>query len=396
MALTAAQARTRSPGKYRDGHGLLLHVVSAEKRYWVFRYQRDGRERAMSLGSADVVSLAEARRLHTEARALLAKGVDPLTERSRAKAERANRVTFAQAAEAYVEAHKAGWRGRGESNWRQTLADHVAPAFGHKPVHDVDVDDVLRALSPIWLAKTPTAALVRSRIELVLSYAKARGWRDGENPALWRDNLAHLLAKPSKIHRVEHHAALPWAEAPALMATLTADNTMAARSLAFLMLTAARSGEARMATWPEIELDYRVWIVPPERMKAGKQHTVPLSSATLGIVREVALLRRCDLVFEGHTRGRPLRDLTLTATLRKLGYSSCSVHGMRSCFRDWCADTGKQADLAEMSLAHVIGSQVERSYRRSDVLEQRRVLMQQWADYLTRAPAEVIPLRQAG
>jgi integrase len=205
-----------------------------------------------------------------------------------------------------------------------------------------------------------------------------------------------LLAQPGKLHRVTHRPALPWADAPGLFAALASEISMAARCLAFLVLTAARSGEARGATWSEIDMDAAVWVIPPQRMKAGHEHRVPLSDATAGILREMAALRRCDLVFEGHTRGRPLRDLTLTTALRRLGYSSCSVHGMRSCFRDWCADTGKQADLAEMSLAHVVGSQVERSYRRSDVLEQRRVLMDAWAAYLTREPAQVVPLRALG
>jgi integrase len=391
--LTAAAARTRVPGKYRDGHGLMLHVVSAEKRYWVFRYEREGKERAMSLGSADVIGLAEARELHIEARAQLAKGIDPLAERERAKAMRAKAVTFASAAERYVDAHHAGWRGRNEQLWRSSLAQHVLPVFGHKPVADITTEDVLAALRPIWVDKNPTAAILRSRLEAVLSFARARSWRAGENPARWRDNLDHLLPAKGRVHQVEHRAALPWAEAPGLFAQLAASSDLASRCLALVMLTCVRSGEARLAVWDEIDVDAAVWTIPAPRMKTGREHRVPLSEPALDLLRELAELRTSKLVFEGHTRGRPLGETSLRRLLRRLGYGACSVHGLRSTFAQWCQDTGKPADLCEAALAHQTGNAVRRVYARSDVLEPRRELMQAWAAFLNRRPADVVPLR---
>jgi integrase len=389
---------TRVPGHYTDGNGLVLHVVAPSRRYWVFRYKRDGRERSMALGNADLLSLAEARKLHAEARLLLARGVDPLDARRQAKAQRAKTISFSDAASAFIDAHRSSWRGRGASQWRQCMADHVLPVFGRKPVGDVSIEDVLRALRPIWQTRTPTAVIVRSRIEMVLDYARAHGWRaaDAGNPATWRGNLRSLLPPPARLHTVAHHAALPWRDAPALFDRLRAESSIAARCLCFLMLTAVRSSEASGARWDEIDPDAAVWTIPASRMKMKKLHRVPLSEPACGILRELAKLRLCDLVFYGHKArrvGAPMCGASLKAVLRRLGHGDVTVHGMRSTFRDWCADTGKSWDLAEQALAHVTGSAVERAYRRSDLLDARRVLMQQWADFLTREPAQVVPLR---
>jgi integrase len=388
--LTAPMVRTlRERGKYLDGHGLLLNVVSADQRYWMFRYRRGDKERTMSLGSADVITLAEARKLHTEARALLAKGKDPLVAKRQAEPQRV--VSFAHAALAYIEAHRAAWRPRSEQLWRESLALHVLPVFGQKPVGAIEVADVLSALQPIWVGKTVTATILRGRIELVLSYARSRGWREGENPARWRDHLANLLPKPAKVHTVEHRVALDWQKAPGLMAALGSETAMAARCLRFLMLTASRSGEARGCRWSEIDLDGAIWTIPPERMKGARQHRVPLSEPAMGMLRDVALLRTGDLVFAGRSGGM-IHDSTLTCVLRRAGYDGVTVHGLRSTFRDWCADQGKPADLAEISLAHVVGSAVERAYRRSDVFERRRVLMDAWARFLIPTEAVVVPI----
>jgi integrase len=397
--LTAAMVRgRREPGRYGDGHGLLLNVVAPGQRYWMFRFKRDGRSRTMALGNADVITLADARKLHTEARALLAKGIDPLAERERARQAKPV-VSFGEAAERYIAAHRSAWRGNGEQKWRGSLVKHVFPVFGRKPVADVTTEDVLRCLTPLWTTKTVTATTVRGRIEMVLSYAKALGWRSGENPALWRGNLRMLLPPSARVHRVEHRAALAWQQAPALFAALRgADGraaSMAERCLQFLLLTAVRSCEARGCRWSEIDLDGRVWVIPASRMKSGKQHRVPLPQAALAILTELAQVRTGDLVFFGAIPGRPLDDTTLLRALRRAGHGDATVHGCRSTFRDWCADQGRPGDLAEMSLAHTVGSAVERSYRRSDVLEQRRGLMQQWADFLGREPALVVPLRVA-
>jgi integrase len=228
---------------------------------------------------------------------------------------------------------------------------------------------------------------------LVLDYAKARDWRSGENPAVWRGNLKSLLPPPAKVHRVEHRQALAWQEAPALMATLAEVDGMTARVLRFLILTATRSGEARGCLWSEIDIDAGVWTIPPERMKAGKEHRVPLGDVALDLLREVAEVRTGDVVFHG--RAGVIEDSTLLVLLHRLGHRGITVHGFRSTFRDWCADQGKPADLAEISLAHTVGSAVERSYRRSDVLDRRRALMEQWARFLTPSEAVVVPLQVA-
>jgi integrase len=307
-----------------------------------------------------------------------------------AKAAKAPSVSFQAAARAYIDAHRAAWKGRGEEYWRQSLTDHAFPVLGAKPVGEVTTEDVLTALTPIWTTKPVTATILRSRIELVLSYAKSRGWRSGENVARWRDHLANLLPKATKVHRVVHRAALPWAAAPAFMTRLAAESSMAARCLAFCILTTTRVGEASGARWSELDLAAATWTLPVERMKAGREHRVTLSDAALAILREVAETQIDDLVFPSSKQGRPIANTTLRVLLARLA-PGVTVHGFRSCFRDWAADTGKPGDLAEAALAHVSGNQVQRAYQRSDLLEARRGLMSAWADYLTK-PTEVVRL----
>jgi integrase len=396
MRLTTSAARgLRVPGKYLDSHGLFLNVVTPEKRYWLFRYQRSGRERVMSLGSADVVSLADARRLHAEARALLARGVDPLAQRAQERAKAMATLSFSEASERYIEAHRAGWRGhRAAEHWRSSLTMYAAPVFGTKPVADIDLDDMIRALTPIWITKTVTATRVRNRIELVLDYARARGWRSGENPARWRGNLKMLLPPKAKVHTITHRAALPWRDAPAFMARLSCETNMGARCLAFTILTAARAGEARGARWDEIDLERRVWTIPAGRMKAGKQHRVALSEPALDILRALAEVRTGDLVFFSHIgHGLPMDGDTVSVVMRRIGYVGITVHGFRSTFAEWAADNGFPSDLAEAALAHAIGSTVARAYQRSDLLDARRGLMNAWAVFLSRPAADVVPLR---
>jgi integrase len=394
MKLTAAIARTlRAPGKYTDGHGLFLHVVDADKRYWMFRFKRArSKERVMSLGAADVVTLAEARKLHTEARALLAKGIDPLDAREAAKPQLSH--TFTQAMEEFIGAHQAGWRGaRSAHQWRQTLVAYAVPVFGPCPVDQITTEDVLRVLQPIWIEKAVTAAKVRNRVELVLSYAKARKWRSGENPAAWRDNLQLMLPSHAKVRSVEHRAFIPWQEAPRLMRKLTDETSMPARCLSFLVLTGVRSAEARGAQWSEIDLAGRLWAIPAARTKTAKEHRVPLSEAAMEILSALAEVRTKEpLIFLGSVSGRPMADTTLRDLLMRLGYQ-CSVHGMRSVFRSWAADRGEPADLCEVALGHVVGGKVQQAYHRTDMLEARRRLMADWADFLAQPAAEVIPLR---
>jgi integrase len=396
--LTAVAVRTlRTEGRYADGHGLFLNVVAPEKRYWLFRYQRAKRAREMSFGSADVVTLAEARRLHAEARALLARGLDPLE--ARRAAEPQHGPTFVEAVKQYVEDHRASWRGRDSAGaWEARLINHTGPVFGAKPVGRVDVDDVLKALRPIWTNKAPTAALVRARIETMLDYAKARGWRSGENPARWRGHLQHALPAPGRVHTTVHRAAMPWQELPTFMQDLRKQDSMAARCLEFLILTAVRSAEARGCTWDEIDLDQGVWSIPAQRTKSARLHRVPLSEPALAILSDLAAIRSVEpLVFLGRVGRRPLNDVTLTRLLRQLvAGSNYTVHGFRSAFRDWCSDNGKPDAAAEAALAHAAPGKTIGAYARSDLLDRRRELMAAWAGFLEAPRGIVVPLRKAG
>jgi integrase len=394
--LTAAGVRSlREPGRYGDGGGLMLHVRSAQRRLWVFRYERAGRERWMTFGTADDVTLADARKAHAAARALLLQGLDPLDERGRTKLDLTHR--FAEVAEACIAARSQGWRNaRGADQWRNMIRDYAGKALGKMPVAEIGVEHVLKVLRPVWTSKPDVARRLRVRLEAVLEYATAMGWRSAAsgNPAIWRGGLKPLLAKPRR--QAPHHAALAWREAPALMASLPTDGTAAQRCLAFLILTAVRSGEARGARWSEIDLQGGVWTIPGDRMKTGREHRVPLSDAALDLLRRLAVVRQGELVFPGRYAAGTLADVTLKDVLRRLGHPDITVHGFRSTFRDWCADTGKPADLAEAALAHVTGSAVVRAYQRSDLLDARRVLMAAWADFLTRPAADVVSLRRMG
>jgi hypothetical protein len=289
--LTAAEVRgLREPGKYSDGDGLLLHVISTTRRGWFFRYQRNGKERMMALGGADHITLAEARDRRDDARKLLTQGVDPLEHRRQRKVEAVPKTTFAEAAEQYIAAHEAGWRSAiHRAQWKSTLATYAYPIIGQLAVSEVDTDHVLEVLDPIWRGKPETASRIRGRIEQILSYAAVRGWRDRAalNPALWRGHLQLMLPARSKVQKVEHHAALDWREAPAFMRELHERDSFGARGLQFAILTATRSGEVRGARWDEMDVDDATWTIPAERMKGRRMHRVPLSKSALAVLREV-------------------------------------------------------------------------------------------------------------
>jgi integrase len=357
-----------------------------------------GKARSMGLGPEGVVTLAGARAAHLEARNLLAKGIDPLDARRAAKAPKpsppASTHPFGEVADAYMDAQEAGWRSPvHRQQWRSTLGTYAAP-LADMPVAEITVNDVLAMLTPIWTKKPETASRVRGRVEMVLSYAKARGWRSGENPAAWRDNLALLLPRKSKVRPVVHHAALPWAECPAFMQELRRrDSGMGSRALQFAILTAARSGEVRGAEWSEIDFKARLWTVPASRMKASKEHRVPLSEAALAVLKPLAELKQSSVIFPGQNGQEPLSNMTLTAGLKRMGRADLTAHGFRSSFRDWAAEaTAHPSEVVEMALAHAVGDKVEAAYRRGDLFKKRRKLMDDWADYLGREPAVVIPL----
>jgi integrase len=384
------------PGLYRDGDNLYLQVRGPSRRSWLFRYMIGGKARSMGLGHADEVSLAEARNSADAARRLLRGGVDPREQRdaalTAATAARARAITFAETADRYIAAHEPGWRNiRHRHNWRTSLATDVYPIIGSLAVSIIDTEWVLQVLEPIWLTKPASAARIRGRIEMVLSYATARGWRDGPNPAIWRGHLQSMLPHRSRLRLVVHYPALDWRQLPAFMAKLRERDGIASMALQFLILTAARNREARCATWDEIDLSAAVWSVPATRMKAGKLHRVPLSQPALAVLQSMESLRTsAGPVFPGRSLKAPVGNTSLPYVLQSMGRADITVHGFRSSFRDWCGDTGKPADIAEAALAHTLGNQTQVAYQRGDLLDRRRHLMDQWADYLGQSASEVV------
>lgn len=384
-------SRLTAPGLWSVGGvaGLHLQVLPTGARSWVLRVVVGNRRRDMGLGGYPDVTLAQAREKAREARELIRQGVDPI-ERQRAlvsamKAAAAAALTFDQCGDAYIAAHESGWKNaKHGQQWRNTLKTYASPVMGALMVRDVALPHVLGVLEPIWRTKTETASRLRSRIELVLDWATARGYREGLNPARWRGHLDKLLPAPGRVAKADHHAALPVVKVGAMMKRLRAAEGMGARALEFAILTAARSGEVRGATWAEIDLDAKVWTVPAERMKAGKEHRVPLSDAAVSLLESLPRVKGVNYVFPA-PRGGQLSDMTLTAVLRRLEVPAVP-HGFRSTFRDWAAErTNYPREAAEMALAHAIGDKVEAAYRRGDLFEKRRLMMTDWATYCAKS-----------
>jgi integrase len=397
--LTDIQVRTAAPGTHCDGAGLYLSVRH-NNRSWLFRYSFAGRSHWMGLGAYPTVTLARAREKAAEARRLLADGGDPLQHKRDRRAalchQNANptkSLTFDQCAEQYITSHRAGWRSVVHSQqWQASLRMYVSPILGRLPVASIDTAFVLKALEPIWTTMPTTANRVRNRIELVLSWAKAHGYRDGENPARWRGHLDHLLARPSKLKAVRHYTSLPYAELPRFLVDLRQHEGMAARALEFLILTAARSGEVLGARWSEIDFAGCTWVVPADRMKGHREHRVPLSQSAVGLLER--LPRQGEFVFPG--RGSRLTPSVMQALLMRMWRRDITPHGFRSSFRDWAAErTAYAREVCEQALAHRVGDSTERAYLRSDLFQQRARLMSEWAAFCETpaTTAEVIPIR---
>jgi integrase len=397
--------RLVNPGLHFVGGvpGLALQVTPTGARSWVLRATVGGRRRDMGLGAFPDVPLARARESARDEREKIRKGVDPIEERRAARsalrAAVAAAMSFDEAAEKYVAAHSAGWRNpKHVQQWTNTLAQYASPVMGALAVSDIQLPHILQVLEPIWHAKTETATRVRGRIESVLDWATTRGLREGPNPARWRGHLDKLLPKPAKIAKVEHHAAVPIGEIAALMARLKAAEGMGALALQFAILTAARSGEVRGATFDEIDRDAKLWTVPAERMKGHREHRVPLSDAALAVIDRASAMPHVDgsrFVFAA-PRGGQLSDMTLTAVLRRLEVDAVP-HGFRSTFRDWAAErTNYPNEVAEMALAHAVANAVEAAYRRGDLFEKRRHMMDDWAAFLARTetPGKVVPMKR--
>ena len=405
-----AVTKAKGPAVLHDGGGLYLRVSGTGAKSWVFRFQLDGKRRDMGLGPYPDISLAAAREKAMAHRRQRHDGTDPLEARkARRQAERvavAKGWTFRQVAEEFIGRNEAGWRNKKHrQQWRNTLATYVYPTLGDLPVGALDTGLVVQVLDPIWATKPETASRVRGRIEAVLDAATVRGYREGPNPAQWKGNLAHILPARAKVRKVAHHAALPFDEMPAFLAALRSRQGMAARALEFAILTAARTGEVLGARWGEIDLTAEVWTVPAERMKAGREHRVPLSDAALAVldtVQPLALTKEgkpdpSAPVFPGPRRALTMSNMTMLMLLRRMKRGDLTAHGVRSTFSDWAAEsTAYPHEVVEMALAHAVENKVEAAYRRGDLFEKRRKLMVAWAGFCD-APAggKVVPIASA-
>jgi len=380
--------RLARPGRWSVGgvDGLALQVTQSGAQSWVLRFRSGGRQREAGLGSFPTVTLAAAREKARQLRSIVSDGHDPIAliraRESALLAERQTLKTFSEVAQQYIAQHEKSWKNaKHQAQWAATLRTYAEPTIGKMLVRDIRPAHVIGVLEPIWTTKTETATRVRSRIELVLDYATAHGFREGVNPARWKGNLDAALPNPSKVAPVRHHAAVALKDVASFMKCLRLQAGVGARALEFAILTAARSGEVRGATWSEVDLKAALWAIPASRMKSGREHRVPLSKPAVNLLRSLSADRRSeDHVFPG-TRG-PLSDMSLTAVLRRMDVPA-TAHGFRSTFRDWVSEyTDHSGEVAEMALSHAIGDKVEAAYRRGDLLEKRIALMTDWALFL--------------
>lgn len=379
----------KAPGRHAIGNGLYLEIDGSARR-WFFRYQVDGKRREMGLGSAHDISLKEARQKVDDAKRSIRDGVDPIAAR---RVRRPAIPTFGQFADSLTETLAGGFRNEKHIyQWRQTLGEAYCASIRDKLVTEIATADVLGVLSPIWQIKQETASRLRGRIEKVLDAAKAKGYREGENPARWRGHLVNLLPRRQKLQR-GHQPAMPYLDVPAFVGRLKQRDAVAARALEFLILTAARAGEVCGASWTEIDLSQRLWTIPADRMKAGREHRIPLSGRAVTILKGMLIGEAPSsagaFVFPGGRRERPLSNMAFKQLLVRMGEVGFVPHGFRSSFCDWCGErTSVPRDVAEMALAHVVGDEVERAYRRGDALDKRRVLMDAWAEFCEPAETE--------
>lgn len=394
-------SKTTAPGLHFVGvvPGLALQVTASGARSWVLRVVIAGRRRDMGLGAYPSVTLALAHAKAREARESIRQGIDPIEKQQQAQATLraavAAALSFEECASSYIKAHRVSWKSaKHAQQWENTLAQHANPIIGALRVRDVELPHVLKVLEQpadpaqpegpsLWVGKTETASRLRGRIEQVLDWAAARGYRSKENPARWRGHLDKILPAPSKVAKVEHHPAVKVSDVGAFMLSLRQAEGMGARALEFAILTAARSGEVRGATWAEIDLKAKLWTVPAARMKAGKEHRVPLSDAAVNLLKSLAKNPESEYLFTA-PRGGQLSDMTLTAVLRRMGETAVP-HGFRSTFRDWAADrTTYPREVCEMALAHTVAEGAEAAYWRSDLFEKRRRMMDDWAAFLSK------------
>ena len=403
--LTALQVQKLSkPGYHADGAGLHLCVKATGGKSWIFRYRYGGKEREMGLGPLHTVSLAEAREKALAQRKMLLDGVDPLAAKHASEVQRklaeASVITFDTAATSYIASHRAGWKNEKHAEqWTNTLTTYASPVFGSLPVADITTPLVLRVLEPIWTTKTETASRVRGRVEKILDWCKTQGYRTGDNPAAWRGHLENLLSAPQKTKKVEHHPALPWREIGAFMQELRTMPGVAALATEFIILTNCRTSEAIEARWSEIDMAEKRWTIPGARMKAGKEHVIPLSEAALAVLQRLkAESKESAFLFPGGKKDTPLSNMACLALLKRMGRSDLTVHGFRSSFRDWAGEsTAHPREVIEHAMSHQLKDKAEAAYQRGSLLERRRVLMADWAQYCAQPAATgvVVPLQSA-
>jgi len=386
--LTIAKARSiNKPGRHSDGSGLYLRVRKSGSKSWIFQHGKNGKYREIGLGSFEHVSLADARMKAKALAERLYQGL-PLIE----VVEHSEKTpTFIQCVDTFLAAKEAGWKNeKHRAQWHMTLKKYT------KPLHNMEITEiktahVLKILEPMWLTKNETYSRLRGRIEAVMDYAKAMGWREGENPALWRGNLKLLLPEYSRVKNIKHHAALPVEDMPQFMIDLRDRVAIVARLLEFIILTASRSGEARFATWDEIDLDEKVWRISSERMKMSKDHEVPLSSSAITLLRGLEKYSTGGYIFEHPIRRKAFSVNATRALLQRMSDERITMHGFRSTFRDWAGDkTYHQREVIEAALAHRLKDRAEAAYRRSTAIEKRRVLMQDWDDYCSGKDAKMV------
>jgi integrase len=395
-------AAIRTPGKHRVSRNLYLQLTNTGARSWLFRYMRHGEANWHGLGSYDLVTLAEAREKAIACRKMLLEGIDPIearrAERQQALLASASTMTFRECGEAYIRAHEPTWRNpKHRQQWPNTLKTYVYPTIGDLPVQSVDTGLVMKILEPIWQPKPETASRVRGRIETVLDWATARGYRKGDNPARWRGHLDQLFPKKTKVRKVRHQPAMPYLEVPGFTAKLRTMDSISARALEFTILAAVRTSETIHATWDEIDLEAKTWTIPAHRIKAERDHRVPLSDRMLEILAALPRERGNSHVFVGARKGKGLSNMAMLELLRGMDGNGFTVHGFRSTFRDWCAElTNFPRELAEVALAHALKDKTEAAYQRGDLFDKRRKMMRAWAGFCTsppRAPGEVVTLR---
>ena len=394
--LSAVEVRNKiTPGLYADGGGLYLQVTEDKAKSWIYRFMLAGKRRDMGLGAIHTIGLSEAREEARKCRQQVRDGIDPIEYRKAirlaALADKAKTLTFEQCAKAYIKAHEAGWSNpKHIAQWTSTLETYVYPSIGGLSVGAVDTGMVMKVLEPIWTTKTETASRIRGRMEAILDWATVRKYRTGENPARWKGHLDHLLPARAKVQKAGHHAALPYDQMGGFMVDLRKQSGAGASALEFAILTAARTGEVIGATWNEIDMEKKLWTIPAERMKADREHRIPLSDAAVAVLEAMQKVCTGDYIFPGAVAKKPLSNMALLMTLRRMKRDDLTAHGFRSTFRDWCAErTAYPSEVAEMALAHAVGNKVEAAYRRGDLFEKRRKLMDDWSMFCDEIPAEV-------